>query len=151
MTTQLVIAPLLVALSTAILTLLSGSSVRLQQAVSLAGGVVYLGVVASLFHRILLPFGSESTTLVYQVGNWPAPFGITLVADALSAFMLALAALVSLASLGYAVLYVDRFGQQLSFHPLYHFMLVGVSGSFLTGDVFNLFVWFEVMLMSSYV
>ncbi|MFB6123865.1 MAG: complex I subunit 5 family protein [Haloferacaceae archaeon] len=141
-----VIAPLLVALCTAILTLLTRPSVRVQQGVSLLGAVAYLGAVAALFDRV-----AAGGTLVYQVGGWPAPFGISLVADALAAFMLGLAAIVSLGALAFAVLYVDDFGQRLSFHPLYHFMLVGVSGSFLTGDVFNLFVWFEVMLMSSYV
>jgi multicomponent Na+:H+ antiporter subunit D len=143
----LVIAPLLVALCTAILTLLARPSLRLQQGVSLLGAAAYLGAVAALFGRVV--GGGE--TLAYQVGNWVAPFGIALVGDALSLFMLGLAALVSLGALAYAVLYVDDYGQRLTFHPLYHFMMVGVSGSFLTGDVFNLFVWFEVMLMSSYV
>ncbi|MFC6988361.1 complex I subunit 5 family protein [Haloplanus sp. GCM10025708] len=141
-----VIAPLLVALCTAILTLLTRPNLRLLQGVSLLGAVAYLGAVAALFDRVV---GGE--TLVYQVGDWAAPFGITLVGDALAAFMLGLAAIVSVGVLAHAVLYVDDFGQRLSFHPLYHFMMVGVSGSFLTGDIFNLFVWFEVMLMSSYV
>ncbi|MFC6726271.1 complex I subunit 5 family protein, partial [Halobium palmae] len=104
-----------------------------------------------LFRAVVLPLGSEGATLVYQVSGWPAPFGIVLVADPLAAFMLGMAALVSLCGLVYSTLYVTSYGQKLSFHPLYHFMLAGVSGSFLTGDVFNLFVWFEVMLMSSYI
>ncbi|MFB6080075.1 MAG: complex I subunit 5 family protein [Haloferacaceae archaeon] len=150
MTTSLVIAPLLVALATAILTLLTRPSDRLQRAVSLAGGVGYFVVVAALFRLVVLPFGS-ATTLVYHVGDWQAPFGIVLVADPLSAFMLGIAAIVSICALTYSVFYVDAFGQRLSYHPIYHFMMVGVSGAFLTGDVFNLFVWFEVMLMSSYI
>jgi multicomponent Na+:H+ antiporter subunit D len=149
--TQLVVAPLLVALVTAILALLARPSDRLQRGVSLLGGVAYLAAVAALFDAVVLPFGEPSRALVYQVSNWPAPFGISLVADALSAFMLGLAAIVSLAALAFSLPYVGRFGQRLSYHPLYHFMLVGVTGSFLTGDLFNLFVWFEVMLMSSYI
>ncbi|MFK5602997.1 complex I subunit 5 family protein [Haloferax volcanii] len=147
----LVIAPLLVALVTAILTLLTRPSDILQRTVSLLGGVAYLVAVAALFDAVVLPLGGESTTLVYQVSNWAAPFGITLVADALSAFLLALTGFVSLLTLGYSVASVGSFGQRLSYHTLFHFMVVGVTGSFLTGDIFNLFVWFEVMLMSSYI
>jgi len=151
MSQTLVIAPLLVALFTAILTLLTRSNDLLTRTVSWLGGLAYVAAVAALFDRIVLPLGSESATVAYQVSNWRAPFGIVLVADALSVFMLGLAAAVSLAALSFAVLYVDSYGQRLTFHPLYHFMMLGVTGSFLTGDLFNLFVWFEVMLMSSYI
>ncbi|ELZ91510.1 formate hydrogenlyase subunit 3/multisubunit Na+/H+ antiporter, MnhD subunit [Haloferax mucosum ATCC BAA-1512] len=147
----LVIAPLLVALVTAILTLLTRPSDILQRTVSLLGAVGYLVAVVALFDEVILPLGSEPATLVYQVSNWAAPFGISLVADALSVFMLALTGFVSLLVLVYSIASVDGFGQRLSYHPLYHFMVVGVTGSFLTGDIFNLFVWFEVMLMSSYI
>jgi multicomponent Na+:H+ antiporter subunit D len=148
---HLVAAPLLVALATAVLTLLARPSDKLQRGVSLLGSLAYLGVVAALFGRAMLPLGSAPRTLVYQVSNWAPPFGIVLVADGLSVFMLGLAAFVSVGAVVFSVLYVDSYGQRLSYHPLYHFMMVGVSGSFLTGDIFNLFVWFEVMLMSSYI
>ncbi|WP_410765124.1 complex I subunit 5 family protein [Haloferax sp. DFSO60] len=147
----LVIAPLLVALVTAILTLLVRPSDVLQRTVSLLGSIAYLGVVAALFDAVILPLGSEPRILVYQVSDWAAPFGITLVADALSVFMLALAGLVGLLALAYSISSISAYGQRLTYHPLYHFMMVGVTGSFLTGDIFNLFVWFEVMLMSSYI
>ena len=143
---HVVIAPLLAALATAVLTLLLRPYRRVQRAVSLLGGLAYAGGVAVLFQRV-----AESGTTVYQLSNWDAPFGIVLVADALSVFMLALAAVVSLAALVFSVEYLDDGDQQLSYHALFHFMIVGVTGAFLTGDIFNLFVWFEVMLMSSYV
>ena len=141
-----VILPLLVVLGTAILTALAHRSGRAQRVLSLAGGAGYLAAVASLFVTV-----KREGALVYQLSDWSAPYGISLVADDLSVFMLAFGAFVSVAALVFAVAYVDEVGQTVSFHPLYHFMLVGVTGSFLTGDVFNLFVWFEVMLMSSYV
>jgi multicomponent Na+:H+ antiporter subunit D len=150
-TPQVVAAPLLVALATAILTLLTRPSDTLQRAVSLLGGVGYLVAVAVLFREVVLPFGSRGETLVYQVSGWQPPFGIVLVADPLAAFMLGLGGIVSLGGIVFSTLYVTSYGQRLSFHPLYHFMMVGVTGSFLTGDIFNLFVWFEVMLMSSYI
>ncbi|EFW92789.1 NADH-ubiquinone/plastoquinone family protein [Haladaptatus paucihalophilus DX253] len=146
---QLVIEPLLVPLVTAILTLVVRRYSTVQRGVSVLGGAAYVAVVALLWTDVD-PLGA-ARTIPYQLGNWPAPFGITLVADPLSVFMLGLAAIVSFAALVFSVQYVDEFGQRLSYHPLYHFMLVGVSGAFLTGDIFNLFVWFEVMLMSSYV
>jgi multicomponent Na+:H+ antiporter subunit D len=145
---DLVVAPLLVALFTAIATLPLRSRPRLQSAVSLLGGVAYLVVVAALVRAVR---GDADGYLVYQLSNWEAPFGITLVADDLSALMLGLTAVVSLAALAFSIRGIPDVGQRLSYHPLYHLMVVGISGSFLTGDVFNLFVWFEVMLMSSYV
>jgi multicomponent Na+:H+ antiporter subunit D len=151
MTATVVVAPLIVALLSAVVSLLTRPSDRLTRAVSLLGGLGYLLAVAALFRAVVLPTGTPSRALAYQASGWAAPFGISLVADALSAFMLGLAGLVSFAGVAFAVLHVDSYGQRLTFHPLYHFMIAGVTGSFLTGDLFNLFVWFEVMLMASYV
>ena len=85
---------------------------------------------------------------VYLAANWAAPFGIALVADRLSAMMLLLAALLAGAALYYARPRWSRIGVQ--FHALFQFLLMGINGAFLTHDLFNLFVFFEVMLASSY-
>jgi multicomponent K+:H+ antiporter subunit D len=85
---------------------------------------------------------------VYAIGGWPAPFGIVLVVDRLSAVMLTLGAVVSLATLVYSVARWDRPGQP--FHSLFQFLTMGLNGAFLTGDLFNLFVFFEVLLAASY-
>ena len=146
MAEQVVIAPVVVALATAILTLLVRRGDRLRRGVSVAGVLAYAAAVGWLFATV-----AAEGTLVYQVSDWAAPFGITLVADPLATFMLGLTALVAVPALVAAVRQVGPQGQRVSFHPLYHFVMLGVTGSFLTGDVFNLFVWFEVMLMSSYV
>ncbi|MFT4922033.1 MAG: multicomponent Na+:H+ antiporter subunit D [Haloarculaceae archaeon] len=137
---------MVVALVTAIATLLSRRARHVQRLTSVLGSLVYLLAVAIILQQI-----RQSGPQAYQLSNWPAPFGITLVADELAAFFLGLTAVVSLAAVVFSVFYVDDFGQRVSYHPLYHLMLVGVTGSFLTGDIFNLFVWFEVMLMPSYV
>jgi len=79
------------------------------------------------------------------------PFGITLVLDGLSAFMLTMAAGVGIASILFSVRYITPENQRVYYHPLFHLLLAGVTGAFLTGDLFNLFVWFEVMLIVSYV
>ncbi|HEU4601113.1 MAG TPA: monovalent cation/H+ antiporter subunit D [Steroidobacteraceae bacterium] len=85
---------------------------------------------------------------VYSIGDWPAPFGIVLVVDRLSALMLLLTSVVGLASLVYSLAYWDRVAP--AFHSMFQFLLMGLNGAFLTGDLFNLFVFFEVLLASSY-
>ena len=85
---------------------------------------------------------------VYAIGDWPAPFGIVLVLDRLSAAMVLLTALLALPALLYAMGGADAKGQL--FHPLFQLQLVGINGAFLTGDIFNLFVFFEVLLLASY-
>jgi multicomponent Na+:H+ antiporter subunit D len=150
--TTVVVAPLVVALVTAVVALGVGGLAdgRAVRAVSLLGGLAYATSVAVLFTVVAVPFGT-STTLVHGVGGWEPPFGIVLVADALSGFLLGLSAVVFVPVLVYAVVAMDDYGQRLTFHPLVHLMMAGVTGAFLTGDLFNLFVWFEVMLMASYV
>jgi multicomponent K+:H+ antiporter subunit D len=85
---------------------------------------------------------------VYTLGGWPAPFGIVLVADRLAAVMLTLEAVLSLAVLTYSVARWDRPGQP--FHSLLQFLMMGLNGAFLTGDLFNLFVFVEILLAASY-
>lgn len=146
MASQFVIAPLLVALITAVFALVLRQFPRTQRAVSLMGALSYLGAVCLLANAV-----ASQSILTYQLSAWRAPFGITLVADALSVFMLSLTGVVSLAAVVFSARFVSEFGQRISYHALYHLLVVGVTGSFLTGDIFNLFVWFEVMLLSSYV
>lgn len=85
---------------------------------------------------------------VYLAANWSAPFGIALMVDRLSALMLLLTATIALAVLVFAAWRWDRVG--VSFHSLFQFLLMGLNGAFLTNDLFNLFVFFEVMLAASY-
>ncbi|MBN8759357.1 MAG: monovalent cation/H+ antiporter subunit D [Thiobacillus sp. 65-69] len=85
---------------------------------------------------------------VYALGNWAAPFGIVLVVDRLSAIMLTLTATLGLATLTYSLARWEHGGSH--YLPLFQFLLMGLNGAFLTGDLFNLFVFFEVMLAASY-
>jgi multicomponent K+:H+ antiporter subunit D len=85
---------------------------------------------------------------VYSLGSWPAPFGIVLVADRLSAVMLTLQAVLGVSVLTYSIARWDRPGQP--FHSLLQFLSMGVNGAFLTGDLFNLFVFVEILLAASY-
>jgi multicomponent K+:H+ antiporter subunit D len=85
---------------------------------------------------------------VYAIGGWPPPFGIVLAIDRLSAMMLLVTALIGAAALTYSLANWDRVGP--GFHPMFQFLLMGLNGAFLTADLFNLFVFFEVLLASSY-
>ena len=147
---NVVVAPMLAALGAIMATLLTRSRPRLQRAVSVLGAVAYAGAVALAVHAAVLGAGAPGA-VSYQVGNWPAPFGITLVLDGLSAFMLVVAATVALPAIAVSVRFLDRANQGVFYHPLFHLLVLGVTGAFLTGDLFNLFVWFEVMLMTSFV
>jgi multicomponent K+:H+ antiporter subunit D len=115
---------------------------RLQRVAGLAGTITLLAISLGLLW-------TTATPLAYHLGNWPAPFGIVLVLDRLSALMLALTATLALFIQVYAIASAwDARG--MHFHALFQFQLMGLCGAFLTGDAFNLFVFFEVLLMASY-
>jgi len=90
------------------------------------------------------------TILVHRLGDWPAPFGIILVADRLAVIMLLLATITGIAVVLYDIADPDPDLRRLPFYPLFQFLLMGLNGAFVTGDLFNLFVFFEVLLISSY-
>ncbi len=106
------------------------------------------GAVTLLLALALVAVVADGTVLVYALGNWPAPFGIVLVADRLGAGFVLLTALVALAGLWFALGTWDHRGR--AFHSFWHLLWAGVNGAFLTGDIFNLFVFFEVLLIASY-
>jgi multicomponent K+:H+ antiporter subunit D len=112
--------------------------------------VIQLAVAATLLYLTsdAAPYIWADGIGVYAIGGWPAPFGIVLVVDRLSAVMLTLGAIVALATLVYSVARWDRPGQP--FHSLFQFLTMGLNGAFLTGDLFNLFVFFEILLAASY-
>ena len=119
---------------------------RLKSVLSLLSILGILGVAVTLLARVHL--GEQPVALVYLLGNWPAPVAINLVVDRLAAVMLILTASLALPAILYAMERWDRMGPH--FHSLFQFLLVGINGAFLTGDLFNLFVFFEVMLAASY-
>ncbi|SOH93815.1 multicomponent K+:H+ antiporter subunit D [Monaibacterium marinum] len=116
----------------------------LQRIFSIAGTLALVAVTLGLMGSAL---GGDIQ--VYELGDWPAPFGIVLVLDRLSAMMIVLTALLGLAVLLHAIgSGWDKRGWH--FHALFQFQLMGIMGAFLTGDAFNLFVFFEVLLIASY-
>ncbi len=137
---------LLVPLATAISCLLTGRSLRAQKVLGVSGMAVLLGVSLWLMAEV-----ADGTIHVVEFGNWPAPFGIIAVADMLSAIMVLVSAITGLAVAVYSVADIDEGRIRHGYFAFLHFMMMGVCGAFLTGDIFNMFVWFEVMLISSFV
>jgi multicomponent K+:H+ antiporter subunit D len=141
---HLVILPILVPLlAGTVLLLMSGRAEALRRTIGLGAALVLLPVALRLVSAV-----ADGTHLVYELGAWPAPFGIVLVADRLAALLLLVTAVVAIASLVYAGGEDGVAGTQ--FQALFQFQLLGINGAFLTGDLFNLFVFFEVLLIAFY-
>ncbi len=121
------------------------NSPSLSRAVALVANLIVLVLAAQLVETVRI-----DGVQVLNFGEWPAPFGIVFAVDMLSALMVLVTMVVSSATLLFATVSLDDARERTFFYPLFQFLLVGVNGSFLTGDLFNLFVWFEVLLISSY-
>lgn len=145
---HLIIVPILLPLvSAAAMLLLDERRRSLKGIIGLATTAALLIVAIVLLRQAdLTGMGSAVTT--YQLGNWPAPFGIVLVLDRLSALMLVLTGVLGIAALLYSLARWHRAGPR--FHTIFQLQLMGLNGAFLTGDLFNLFVFFEVLLAASY-
>jgi len=134
----------------ALLLLLPDARRRLKTGVNLLSLLVQLAAALTLIALTTGGIASNwpSGVGVYLLGDWPAPFGIVVVVDRLSAAMLLLTALLGCSAWVYATARWERAG--VHFDPLFQFLLMGLNGAFLTGDLFNLFVFFEVLLAASY-
>jgi multicomponent Na+:H+ antiporter subunit D len=143
---RLLVLPILVPLGTAAVLMLAPTRPVPQRWISLAGSVLLLASALLIFFRV-----NEAGVQVLQVGGWPAPFGITLVADLLAGILVVAVGVVGTAISGAAFSGVDPRREAFGYHPLLQILLMGVTGAFLTGDLFNLYVWFEVMLVASFV
>ena len=146
MTQQLILYPLLLQLLLAILLMFFWKKIRAQRVISILGSIVHLGVSIGVFAYIW-----NNGTQTVQAGGWEAPFGITFIADT---FAITMVLLTSIAGLGVSIFSAGsvisdrlRFG----YFPIFHFLLLGLTGAFLTGDIFNLYVWFEIIIISSFV
>lgn len=145
---HLIIAPIALPMLTAGLMLLLREE-RQRTKVTLNIVSTFLGLVIAVLLLVQAKDPAQPHGLgVYLPGNWPAPFGIVLALDRLSAMMLVLCSTVALAAVLFSAARWHRAG--VHFHPLFQFQLMGLAGAFLTADLFNLFVFFEIMLAASY-
>ncbi len=141
----LLLLPVLIPLTAAGLCTVAWGAPRFQAGVTVAGAALLL--LASL---ALLAVVADGTVPATRFGDWAAPFAIAFVADRLTGGMVAVTGLLGLAVAVYALADMRRLAVLSGFYPLYNGLLAGVCGAFLTADLFNLYVWFEVMLISSF-
>jgi multicomponent K+:H+ antiporter subunit D len=148
MSDHLMIAPVVLPLlAGAAMLLLDERRRGLKAAISLASTFALVGIAIALL-AASASTDPMSRVGVYRLGNWPAPFGIVLVVDRLSALMLLLTSILGSAAVVFSLARWHRAGAH--FHSLFQFLLMGVNGAFLTGDLFNLFVFVELLLAASY-
>ena len=142
---NLVSLPILLPMLAAVILLLPpcGKSVRIRRIVS-----SLMGIITFIVSLLLLIHIKDTGMSVYAIGNWSAPFGIVLVGDMLSTLLVSLTSFLGMGVVLYGCAGDDEKGS--FFHPLVHFLILGVNGAFLTGDLFNVFVFFEVLLIASY-
>ncbi len=141
---HLLIAPILIPLVAGALMLFYGE--RQRRLIAILATIALFYVATLLVGQAAR--SSPAEVAVYLLGNWPPPFAIVLVLDRLSALMVLLTALLALPTVIFATARWDSRGPH--FHSLFQFLLMGLNGAFLTGDLFNLFVFFEVLLAASY-
>ncbi|GAB4524342.1 MAG: Na+/H+ antiporter subunit D [Haliangiales bacterium] len=143
----LVVLPIVIPLVAAVLALaLRGAGHRVQAALALLASFAHLLAAWALLAAV-----RARGAVTVQLGDWPAPFGIALHADLLAALMVGLTAIVGAAGCVYSLAELDAQATRRGYVPLYQLLIMGVSGAFLTADLFNLFVCFEVMLLASFV
>lgn len=142
---QLFILFIILPVLTAIVLFALGHRRVMQQRLSLAVVTLLWGFAVYGLHHVL-----HSGIVVLRMGDWIPPYGIVLVADALSMVMVALTMTIALAVTLFSLPTVDTGRQDYFYYPLFFILLMGVNGAFLTGDIFNLFVFFEILLIASY-
>ncbi|WP_052341872.1 Na+/H+ antiporter subunit D [Salinarimonas rosea] len=142
--TLLVLWPVLIPIATAALTAALWRSPAAQRWVGMASLMLLLAASLALTYVV-----ATEGVVAKQFGDWAAPFGITFVADPLSAAMIAISGVLAFAVGIFALSDIRPRHERNGFHPLFHGLMAGVNGAFLTGDIFNLYVWFEVMLITT--
>lgn len=139
--------PIVIPLMTAALSILLRRRLRWQRGLAVLG----MGLLLCSSVYLFVHLWRSGEVLATQVGAWPFPYGITLVADLFSGIMLVLAGLIGISVAIFSLGSVDDDRESFGYYPLLHILLMGVCGAFLTGDIFNMYVWYEVMLMASFV
>jgi len=144
--TPSLLLPLWILLTAFIFCILFWRYAKAQAVIAVSALTLYMLSAVRLFLTVY-----QQGIQVVQIGQWPAPFGITLVADLLASVMVLISSIIAFAIILYSLQDISPQRKQSGFYPVLLVMMFGVCGSFLSGDVFNLYVWFEVMLVASFV
>lgn len=142
----LLVLPIIVPMLSAISCVIAWRRVRFQRIATMVGTLLLL-LVGCLLLFVVQRDGILST----RIGDWPTPFGIVLVADLFSSIMVVMAGLIGVSVAIYSFASIDAGRESYGYYPVMLILLMGVTGAFLTGDMFNLYVWFEIILISSFV
>lgn len=146
MISNFILAPIFAHMFTAVLLMFFWKRVQAQKIISIIGNSIAFIMCWRLFSATW-----KHGNITLQLGGWEAPFGITFVSDTLSAVMVLLTAIVSLSVGIYSTSAINISRIKYGYFFIYHFLIMGLMGAFLTGDIFNLYVWFEVVIISSFV
>jgi len=146
MTDNHILAPVFVQLFTAVFQLMAWRRTVTQRYLSVGGSLLGLMVAFRLFGKV-----HQEGILTMNASNWDAPFGIVFVADTLSALLVLLTSVAAVAVSLFSSVGLGRPRMLYGYFPIFHFLVMGLHGAFLTGDIFNLYVYFEVIIISSFV
>ncbi|MBT8379401.1 MAG: Na+/H+ antiporter subunit D [Ignavibacteria bacterium] len=142
----IIVLPIIVPLLFAVIMLFFWKNIKAHKILNVIASICSLAVAIILISNV-----NTLGILALQVGSWQAPFGISIVADLLTSIMVLITSVIGLATAIYSLGSMDEQREKFFYYPLLQFLLMGINGAFLTGDIFNLYVWFEVMLISSFV
>ncbi|MBA2329325.1 MAG: Na+/H+ antiporter subunit D [Flavisolibacter sp.] len=146
MTDNTIILPVIMHMLIAVVLIFLWNLPRVQKFVSVAGSILVLLVSILMFYRTW-----TTGILTTQAGNWQAPFGITFVSDVFSSMLVLLASIAGVAVSIFSIVGIRKERLRYGYFPILHFLLMGLNGAFLTGDIFNLYVWFEIIIIASFV
>ncbi|WP_162417381.1 proton-conducting transporter transmembrane domain-containing protein [Cyclobacterium roseum] len=146
MSNPYIVLPVIFQLFVAVTLMFSWTNKNLQKLISVVGSLIAL-----LISILLLIKVNQEGIQTMQAGGWIAPFGITFVADTFSALLVLLTAISGLAVSVFSVGSIRNARVRFGYFPILHLLIMGLSGAFLTGDIFNLYVWFEIIIISSFV
>jgi multicomponent Na+:H+ antiporter subunit D len=146
MTDNSIVGTIIVHLFAAILQLIFWRKTVTQRVISVAAAFIGVLLAAGMFYKVF-----NGGILIMNAANWRAPFGIVFVADLFCSTLVLITSIAGLAVSLFSAAGLSRSRMLYGYFPIFHMLLMGLNGAFLTGDIFNLYVWFEVIIISSFV
>lgn len=146
MTENFIILPVIFQLALAVILIFFWNKITVQKYISIIGGAIAVAISIWLFRTVW-----NGPILTMQAAGWKAPFGISFVADSFAATLVMLTSIAGFAVSVFSTVTISKLRMQYGYFPNLHFLIMGLIGAFLTGDIFNLYVWFEIIIIASFV